>query len=276
MNEFTRFKPGDGIPAKFLNQVAEMLADWQQTRRFGADGAQGRREQDTVLVRNESGANRNRCDVLEIDTPFFDPAGTEAEQMDFIKRPVFRAKLPTASVPGRFVVLAEPIGENKIGMAYVSGTFAVRVHVASEMDKTADAIEGEPGMLMSGSGGSAQILWLQPMGDRDPGDPLLAWAMVRMGGTGSTIRRVMITGYGDGGENYFTGVFVNSSGSEDPADQTDFNVYAFRFPADALSTCAPLVGTGDIVPVIPLTISVGGMDEVQWWIPWAFVSTCEP
>ena len=133
-----------------------------------------------ALVLNDSGADRNRFDVLGITGPILTPA----ENIDsFQNRVSLNGGAPGASDSGRFVILAEPIADGAIGRAYVDGVCPVRVEMDDESHGFADVSDGVTDTLLSASSGTAQLLWVQPVEDRD--DPSVAWAIIRIGGGGS-------------------------------------------------------------------------------------------
>jgi hypothetical protein len=127
----------------------------------------------TVYIQNKSGADRDRFDVLGVDAPLIDPADNLDE---FQHRVALAGVAPTAADHlGRFAILAEPLRDNAIGRAWVSGVFPARVNVTDEGHRFADVADGDATQLASADAGVAQILWAQA------GTGTL-WAIVRIGG----------------------------------------------------------------------------------------------
>jgi len=164
------------IPADAYNAFIDTARAYRANQ-HDVDGAseQGERfNSGVVLVRNESGAARERFDVLTIDGPVFDP--NEATD-SFKNRVVLKGKTPTDSDAGNFLILLEPLDVNAIGLACVSGVCPVKVHIKDSDHGFADVSGSETGHLVSNSGGgAAQILW------KEDGEPAtgVKWAIVRL------------------------------------------------------------------------------------------------
>ena len=83
-----------------------------------------------MLVRNDSGSNQNRMAVLGVEAPIIDPSANEEE---FRRRVALSCVAPEEGThEGRFVVLAEPIANGKIGRAYAAGVCPVKIDVPDE------------------------------------------------------------------------------------------------------------------------------------------------
>ena len=109
-----------------------------------------------ILVQNDSDADQERMAVLGIDDWLFDPSQEEAK---YKSRASASCVVPEADThDGKFVILAEPIADGKVGRAYASGICPVKIDVQSADDEYADIADAETGHLESGSSGSAQIL----------------------------------------------------------------------------------------------------------------------
>ncbi len=168
------------IPAATFNAFVDTALEHQR-RQHSATKERERtaRPAGLVPVRNESGGDRGRFDVLGITGPVLTPT----ENLDAFKnRVVLHGGVPQASNAGRFVVLAEPIAAGAIGRAFVDGVCPVRVEMDDESHGFADVAAGETDTLRSAASGTAQLLWVQPQEARD--DPAIAWTIVRIGGGG--------------------------------------------------------------------------------------------
>ncbi len=124
-----------------------------------------------ILVANNSGADRNRFDVLGVTQPIIAP---EANLIEFKRRPTFRGVRPEAQHKCRFVVLLEPVKANKIARAVIAGVTIVRLKVDDPLDTCCDIQPKKCDYLKSSIDGSAQILWKQ----KNSG---VCWAIVRLG-----------------------------------------------------------------------------------------------
>jgi hypothetical protein len=123
-----------------------------------------------VLVKNASGADRERFDVLGIDGPIFTP--TDSEQA-FTDRVALKGVTPTEDDHmGRFVILAEPVKAGLVARAWAFGVCPVKIQVDDEAHRFADVTDGAAGHLAGGSTGAAMILWKESgTGEK--------WALVR-------------------------------------------------------------------------------------------------
>ncbi len=153
---------------------------------------------DTILVRNESGEDVPVGGVLAIGDVIISPQSNEVE---FFIRPSFRGVLPVAGEhEGRFVIAVETIAKGMIGKALIDGVGAVRVRMVSEDDDRADIDGDRVDRLVSGSG-AAQLLWVEPPGERHTPD--VAWCVARIGsGSGGGIVTVRLVDFPSSGEHF--------------------------------------------------------------------------
>lgn len=168
------------IPAAAYNAFVDAALDYRQRQQDrGGPTPSGGRPSGVVLVRNASGADRQRFDVLGIDSVVFTPPDA-LEQ--FQNQPVLEGVTPTAAHAGRFVILQEPLAagpegdpaNGAIGRALLSGLSVARIEVAADADAFADIKAGDATQLRSGSSGAAQVLWKETTG-------ATRWAIVRLG-----------------------------------------------------------------------------------------------
>jgi len=184
MDALRKVQPGAPlqIPAKAYNAFVDAALDHQQRRMStSADPQRDRDPANIVLVKNESGADRSRFDVLGVTGPIFTRADNAAT---FQSRIALRGVTPAAAHAGRFVVLVDALPDGTIGRAYVSGACLARVRMLDEDHISADVDDGQAGQLASSDAGAASLIWVEPLVERD--DPAIAWAVIRFGGGGST------------------------------------------------------------------------------------------
>jgi hypothetical protein len=110
-----------------------------------------------IYVRNDSGAARDRFDVLGLGNPLVLPS----DSLDEFQRRVTFSGVTPGDTPGRFVVLQESLPADAIGRALVDGVTLGRVLVdAGQADEGyADVIAGDPTQLRVTACGGAQVLW---------------------------------------------------------------------------------------------------------------------
>lgn len=130
-----------------------------------------------ITVKNTSGSNRKRFDVLGIGAALFTPQQNLAH---FISRPAIRGVVPQDAHAGRFVVLLEPIANNGIGRGIVSGLCVANVRMNDPNHTTCDVGANDVDRLHSADSGVATILWAETIGAY-PGN---ARAYIRIGGGG--------------------------------------------------------------------------------------------
>lgn len=159
---FKKVQSGDRlrIPATAYNRLMDVARDHQ------ADKQNTRQKQETSLpqpgviltVRNDSGSDCDRFEVLGLDSPVFEPTDNTA---DFSRGVVMDAKTPDDPTHrGSFVVLLEPIADGAVGRAIVQGAAYVQVDITgNDVDEWADIEDAETGNLKAGVTGSAKILW---------------------------------------------------------------------------------------------------------------------
>ena len=176
---FKKVQRGDPlvIPAATFNTFIDAARDFQQRQRSARRRAQ-RERQDAgiILVRNESGQDRERFDVLGIQGRIITPTDNADE---FTNRVALSGDVPSTTHAGRFVVLLEPLRDGAIGRVCIDGVCVVRVEMVDEGHGFADVKAGDASELESAAAGTAQLLWVQPEEDRD--DPAIAWTVARLG-----------------------------------------------------------------------------------------------
>jgi hypothetical protein len=163
------------IPAAAYNAFIDAALDFRQRTAHLGQGAQPSFPQASiVLVRNDSGSNQNRMAVLGVEAPIIDPSANEEE---FRNRVALACVTPEKGThEGRFVVLAEPIANGKIGRAYAAGVCPVKIDVPDEEHewRYAEIADGVTANLKVSLQGSATILWRA-------GGTGVQWAVIRLG-----------------------------------------------------------------------------------------------
>ena len=188
-----KVKSGDPlvIPSQTFNTFIDAARAHKASQQASSQAeCRAFRQSGIVLVKNASGADRQRFDVLGIDSPLISPTDNE----DAFKNKVVLSGVTPASADhlGRFVVLLEPLADGKVGMACVAGVCVVHVDVQHDSHQFADIKDGEAASLESRDSSAATILW------KESGTGL-KWAVVHIAGAVSpTFFPVTVTK--DGGE----------------------------------------------------------------------------
>ncbi|HPP28896.1 MAG TPA: hypothetical protein PLV57_20505 [Phycisphaerae bacterium] len=187
MGELKKVQSGSPlvIPAQTFNAFIDAARDYQD-RQLGQQRTALSSSNDSgmVLLKNISGADRARFEILGINTPLIQPA----DNLDqFVNRPALSGVTPTAANHwGKFGVLAEPIRNGALGWAWVSGVCPVKIDIANANHWHADIADGSAAYLKSSGGGAARILW------KDSGTGV-RWAVVRLGRWSPTVFPVNLT-----------------------------------------------------------------------------------
>jgi len=163
------------IPAQAYNTFIDTALDFQQRQRDqGRQPQRDFRQSGLVLVRNDSGADRDQFDVLGVDGPVIDP---DTSAQNFKDRVALKGVSPTvADHIGQFVITAEPIKADAIGWAFASGVCQAAIIVDDEDTERhfAEVNDGDAAYLKAVHCGSAGILWRA-------GGTGAQWAVIRLG-----------------------------------------------------------------------------------------------
>ena len=179
------------IPAGAYNAFIDTALDFRQrTTHLGQGRQPSFAQASLVLVRNDSGSDLDRFEILGIDAPVIDPVDNEEA---FKNRVAVSGVTPVIAPPeedppdedpedsheGRFVVLAEPVKSGKIGRAFAAGVCPVKIDVEAQYGPPCfvEIADGISSHLKLNPRGSATILWLEGGGVY----PGLQWALVRLG-----------------------------------------------------------------------------------------------
>jgi len=185
-----KVQPGDKlrIPASTFNTFIDVARDHLARKQNVGGQSQAASPPPGVIltIRNDSGSDRDRFEVLGLDEPVFPPEDNTA---DMSHGPVMSAVTPVdPDHLGAFVVLLEPIASGTIGRAMIQGAVPVQVDfVDTDPNTHADISDGVAANLKAMATGSARILWRTG----DPGDTGIEWCICEL--TGNSDRCVAVT-----------------------------------------------------------------------------------
>lgn len=196
-NGFIKKRAGDSLrdfPSAAVHNAALDAITEMRGRMFGTTRESEPFLRGDVLIRNDSGFDRDRFEILGIQEPTVTPVGN---LLEFQNNLVLSGVMPTKpgypdDVPQvitharRFAVLAEALPRGQIGLAFTHSVCVVRVVMTSFGDEWADIDPtqdvGESAWLRSGPSGGAQILYHEGMDDPDNfSETSVYWAVVRLG-----------------------------------------------------------------------------------------------
>ena len=160
-----KVSPGSSLRRKASDENAKIeVANWYASQKALGDTIGSMtvlsRHPDLIKIRNDSGSQRSRFDVLALGDPLILPSANEAE---FLKQPLFKGIEPQAVVAGathvgRWAMLLEPAAEDAIVRAVTGGTWPCLVDMKFQHHRRCD-IAHEQYKLTSNNYGAAEILW---------------------------------------------------------------------------------------------------------------------
>ena len=185
---FRRVRDGERlkIPARTYNAMIDAAQDYANRKNARTDSdASGVLPVNLVYIKNSSGINVDRLNILGISNTLIDPASNNFKQSAILDgvTPVI-----AGHGGGRFVVTAEPIKDGAVGRACITGYFPIQIDVANESHTYADVNDNIVTSLKSVETGPAVILW------KESGIGV-KWALVRFGGSGggsASVRRAKV------------------------------------------------------------------------------------
>lgn len=177
------------IPASTFNTMVDAASDYQRrSLNRGSSAVPSDTRSGIVLIRNQSGADRDRFSVLGLSSILITP--TENSQ-EFSARYAMNAVLPTNSYTQKFCVLQEPIKSNGLGRAMIVGITPVNVARPSGDTTEYAGVLANQTYLQAGTEG-AQILW-EDSGGTTPHLALVRLPHMKGGGTGNVSARAATT-----------------------------------------------------------------------------------
>jgi len=270
MAAFRKVRPGDPliIPAAAFNAFIDAAQRFQeQQHNTEQDPYWEQRHTGIVLVRNDSGADRQRFDILGIGGPVI----RRVDNPDSFKNQIaIKGVTPTATHAGRFVVLLEPVKAGSFARGCVHGVCLARVRMNREDDGFAEVKENQISRLESGGAGSAALLWVEPVGEREYSDT--AWAIIRLGNRGGIqwARIVSVQA------STFTARLMDNEGNEQGPLITVNVLGATSTGITAtptLSICSPRLTAGSIVRVTSMP-AAGSNRPAGYWLADLVFETC--
>lgn len=146
-----RFRPRADTQNAIIDAINATRALSDQGNGSGGSGRSTLRP-GQVLIRNDSGEDRDQFDVLFLDDVVIEPADNVQE---WAERFAFSASATPGDDP-KWVVLAEPIGDGRFGRAWLTGAFGCRV---SGEGGWAAYDAASTTALKLGATGDAAVLW---------------------------------------------------------------------------------------------------------------------
>lgn len=146
-----------------------------QPRGIGSPAAE---PQQTVRVKNSTGAALALGAVVRIGAPLFGPSDNLAE---FKFRTSFSGDAPASDTSGRIGILSGPLAVGGIGRAVVSGYAICKVDVTDTSTDNASEVAAQTGYLRTNPLGRCRIIW------RESGSSGQKWAVVSISPFAATV-----------------------------------------------------------------------------------------
>ncbi len=186
------------IPAEAWNAFLDAVR-WVRQQQHNRDQEAGAlfRQTGIVKVKNQSGADRERFDILGTSAPIILP---DENLQEFKSQVTLSGVVPTTDHLGAFLILLEPLKAGAIGRGIVAGVSLARLLVSpSQLYDFAQVIPGNAHALRNVPAGSARVLWIESSSSSE------RWAVVRLD-DGDHEAHVLITSNVPDDEGYYDGV----------------------------------------------------------------------
>lgn len=230
------------VPVDTWNTLIDAAQDYQRrTLRRGAELGRDVRSTGIVLVKNASGQDCFRYDILGVDDQAVVVDPDENEQ-EFLQRIVLSAVKPKDKHKDSFCVLQEPAKDGTFCRAMLIGVTQAWVDIKAATDTHAEPKVDTIGNLVSGTSGIARILWKQ---------------------SGTGVKLAILRLGGGGGASSWIGKVI----TQDVARQTA-NVRRQKF-----SITPPLSMSTDLTNALADVVPA---DEKVVWLPWSMDWTTLP
>jgi hypothetical protein len=186
-----KVKTGDplSISASTFNTFIDAAKDFRNRKHnVERENHYSYKQSGIIHVRNDSGVNLDQYSVMGIDVPVIVPTDNE----DGFKRNLVLSCInPVLGThDNKFVILADPIMNGRIGRAYIDGVCAVKIAGAGD---TAGITNNDPSKLTAGGVGATVLWW----------DETTTWGIVRIGGKSNTGLYKITGGPQSDGTNYY-------------------------------------------------------------------------
>ena len=147
----------DAMPVRAWNTFIDSAQDFLRRQNgLRAPVQYGSWSSGIFPVRNDSGADRARFEILTITGTLFTQASRPEE---FYNQPTMTAGA-TSTPPEKFVILQEPVKSGEVGRGMLIGVSAVQIDMVDATDDWADVISGDSSKLRSGPFGSSRIVYV--------------------------------------------------------------------------------------------------------------------
>jgi len=153
--------PPGKLRARTFNAIVDGLQAERRSMRQGPPIGQAATAAGLITIRNGTGADLLPHQVVGLGDPLIHPTTGAASEPGWLSRPGLVGETPAiADHLGRFAITATPIPDGGLGFARVDGAVHCKVQMEDDGHQWADVDDGEVAHLVSGSAGTARILWV--------------------------------------------------------------------------------------------------------------------
>jgi len=170
---YPRLQPGDTlseVKAEFWNRLVDMAEEYDRTHGPGFTDPKKPprfRQFHAIQVKNATEAYLGSGSVVALAGSVYDPAQS-AQLNSFRRSPILIGGSPDVPADiGRFGVVVDPIGPDRIGWVAVDGVVSCKVDMDFQGRPYADLIGGDTAKLKGLEYGGAEILYIEDMNE-DP------------------------------------------------------------------------------------------------------------
>ncbi len=258
------------IPAAAYNAFVDAALAYKNSQINIGAGSQNKmflQGRNLVKVKNVSDSAVDRFGVLGISNYIFDPA-TDLQM--FQSEAALEGTTPAASHRGGgFVICAEPILSNGIGLAWAAGVCITKINVAAESHRYADVATGQTEYLNSADSGPCFIL------KKESGQGT-KWGVIRFGASGASgggggVRRAVVTANAGSGSTITCNLYKEDTGeAQATGDETGLTVYCMICGGSHLNQAVPRLVQGCDIFVIEMPYYSKGTTTYRWYCTTVF------
>jgi len=238
------------IPARTYNAMVDAAQDFINRKNNVSSETGNHLPANMVYVKNDSGANVDRFNVLGIAGSAILPGGSDAS--NFFRSVVFSGVTPLLPDHrgGNFVITAEPIANGSVGLGYISGVIQVKVYAPyAVLNGTfADIAHNDVTQLaVTNSPSTTKIMFRHSTIVGPSGNTY--WAIVRLNYSENPIRRAVCK-QAAGASNTIQVNLIRNNAEQTSGIESNVTVTCDIFGGEtALQAAMPKLQSGDIIYV---------------------------
>jgi len=238
------------IPARTYNAMVDAAQDFINRKSNVSSEAGNQLPANMLYIKNDSGANVDRFNVLGIAGSAILPSGSDGS--NFFRSVVFSGVTPLLPDHrgGNFVVTAEPIANGSVGLGYISGVIQIKVYAPyAVLNGTfADIAHNDVTQLaVTNSPSTTKIMFRHNTIVGPSGNTY--WAIVRLNYSENPIRRAVCK-QAAGASNSIQVNLIRNNAEQTSGVESNVTVTCDIFGGEiSLQNAMPKLQSGDIIYV---------------------------